>query len=35
MMGAVPPLQDLFKMAGLELPSYLKGEEKEEAAKEE
>ena len=25
MMGAVPPLQDLFKMAGLELPSYLKG----------
>ena len=25
MMGAVPPLQDLFKMAGMELPSYLKG----------
>lgn len=28
MMGAVPPLQDLFKMAGLSLPEYLgKGEE--------
>ena len=27
MMGAVPPLQDLFKMAGLELPSYLKGKD--------
>ncbi len=25
MMGAVPPLQDLFKMAGMDLPSYLKG----------
>ena len=32
MMGAVPPLQDLFKMAGMELPSYLKGK-KEEPAK--
>jgi len=28
MMGAVPPLEDLFKLAGMELPSYLKGEEK-------
>ena len=28
MMGAVPPLQDLFKMAGMELPSYLKGAQK-------
>jgi flotillin len=25
MMGAVPPLEDLFKLAGMELPSYLKG----------
>ena len=27
MMGAVPPLEDLFKMAGLQLPNYLKGTE--------
>lgn len=27
MMKTVPPLNDLFKMAGLNLPSYLKGEE--------
>ena len=27
MMGAVPPLEDLFKMAGMNLPSYLKGAE--------
>ena len=27
MMGAVPPLEDLFKMAGLSLPNYLKGNE--------
>ena len=25
LMGSVPPLTDLFKMAGLELPSYLAG----------
>ena len=25
MMKSVPPLQDLFKMAGMDLPSYLKG----------
>jgi len=25
LMGSVPPLEDLFKMAGLNLPSYLKG----------
>ena len=31
MMGAVPPLQDLFKMAGMELPSYLKGKAEEPA----
>ena len=28
LMQSVPPLQDLFKMAGMELPNYLKGEEK-------
>ena len=27
MMGSVPPLEDLFKMAGMNLPSYLKGPE--------
>ena len=25
MMGSVPPLEDLFKLAGMELPNYLKG----------
>lgn len=29
MMKTVPPLNDLFNMAGLNLPSYLKGENKE------
>ncbi|MBX2938729.1 MAG: flotillin family protein [Ferruginibacter sp.] len=29
MMKTVPPLNDLFNMAGLNLPSYLKGEDKE------
>lgn len=24
-MGSVPPLEDLFKMAGMNLPNYLKG----------
>jgi hypothetical protein len=28
LMKSVPPLNDLFKMAGMELPSYLKGEAK-------
>ena len=28
LMGSVPPLDELFKMAGLNLPSYLKGAEK-------
>jgi flotillin len=28
MMKSVPPLNDLFNMAGMELPSYLKGPEK-------
>ena len=27
MMKSVPPLNDLFNMAGLNLPSYLKGDE--------
>lgn len=27
MMQSVPPLEDLFKMAGMNLPSYLKGKE--------
>lgn len=31
MMKSVPPLDELFKMAGLELPSYLKGEKKEQS----
>ena len=35
LMQSVPPLQDLFKMAGMELPNYLKGESKEEEAKQE
>ena len=37
MMGSVPPLDDLFKMAGMNLPSYLKGQtavEKEENTEE-
>ena len=28
LMKSVPPLNDLFKMAGMELPSYLKGDSK-------
>ena len=35
LMQSVPPLQDLFKMAGMELPNYLKGEAKPEEAKQE
>ncbi len=31
LMKSVPPLEDLFKLAGLELPSYLKGKKVEEA----
>ena len=31
MMQSIPPLEDLFKMAGLSLPSYLKGTEKQDA----
>jgi flotillin len=29
MMGSVPPLEDLFKLAGMELPAYLKGDKSE------
>jgi len=29
LMGSVPPLEELFKMAGMSLPGYLKGETKE------
>ena len=32
LMGSVPPLQDLFNMAGMELPAYLKGKPAEAAA---
>ena len=34
MMGAVPPLDDLFKMAGMNLPSYFKGANEAPAAEE-
>lgn len=27
MLGAIPPFEDLFKMAGMELPDYLKGKQ--------
>ena len=27
MMQSVPPLQDLFKMAGMNLPEYIKGKD--------
>ncbi len=33
MMKSVPPLDELFKMAGMELPSYLKGKESAEEQK--
>jgi len=35
MMKSVPPLDELFKMAGMELPSYLKGSQKPEEQHEE
>jgi len=34
LMKSVPPLQDLFNMAGMELPEYLKGKDVEGAAEE-
>jgi flotillin len=30
MLGAIPPFEELFKMAGMELPDYLKGKKVEE-----
>lgn len=33
MMKSVPPLNDLFNMAGLDLPTYLKGKEQEKISK--
>ena len=30
MLGSIPPFEDLFKMAGMELPDYLKGTKKKE-----
>jgi len=35
MMKTVPPLNDLFNMAGLNLPTYLKGDQKPESPKDE
>ena len=35
MMGAVPPLEEIFKMAGMSLPSYLKGAEEQKDVEEE
>ena len=35
MMGAVPPLDEIFKMAGMSLPSYLKGAKEQKNEKEE
>jgi flotillin len=32
-MKTVPPLNDLFNMAGLNLPNYLKGSEEKESGK--
>ena len=32
MLGAIPPFEELFKMAGMELPDYLKGKKVEELA---
>ncbi len=31
MLGSLPPFEELFKMAGLELPDYLIGSKKDEA----
>ena len=33
MLGAIPPFEELFKMAGMELPDYLKGKKPEEIQK--
>lgn len=31
MLGSIPPFEELFKMAGLELPDYLKGKKAEDS----
>lgn len=31
MLGSIPPMQDMFKMAGMELPDYLKGKKEDKA----
>jgi flotillin len=33
LLGSIPPLEDVFKSAGMELPNYLKGPNKEEESK--
>ena len=35
MLGSIPPLDDIFKSAGMELPDYLKGKTEPEEKKEE
>lgn len=35
MLGSLPPFDEIFQMAGMELPDYLKGSKKEESKKEE
>ncbi len=32
MLGSIPPFEELFKMAGMELPDYLKGKKTDEKA---
>ena len=32
MLGSIPPMEELFKMAGMELPEYLKGKSKSDTA---
>jgi flotillin len=34
MLGSIPPFEELFKMAGMELPDYLKGKAQKEGAQE-
>ncbi len=33
MLGSIPPFEELFKMAGMELPDYLKGTKKDSESK--
>jgi flotillin len=32
MLGSIPPFEELFKMAGMELPDYLKGKKEKDNA---